>query len=367
MRIVYLIDQFKRHGGIEKMLSLKINHFIDYYGYEVILITTQHPKEDSFVYKLNKEVAHIDLAINYQQDKSYFHPINLRKSFNHSRKLKSTLHSLNPDVVISAGFSPEQYFLPLISGKIKKIKEFHFSGVILNKKRGKISRFMNNLLFKQFDKYDAVVVLNEDEKKYFDFDNITIIPNFIKDIPSQSILKRNKTIIAAGRIAGVKQFDHLIEVWSTICPNFPDWDLKIFGDGDPYLLEELNDLINSRSIPRVFLMGATDNLQAEMESSSIYAMTSANECFPMVLLEAQSAGLPVISYDCPNGPRNIIQDGVNGLLISNQDKNEFAKKLKILMADEPLRLKMGDNARKNVLKFVQGPVMNQWDHLIRSL
>ena len=364
MKIVYLIDQFYKHGGIEKMLSLKINHFIEHYGYEVILITSQHPKEQTFVYPLNNKVTHVDLKINYLIGKSYFYPNNLTKAFRHCLKLRKQLKRLKPDVIVSAGFSPEQYFLPLIVKKTPIIKEFHFSGVILNKKRNKI---LNNFLFKQFKKYDAVVVLNEDERKYFNFKNLVVIPNFIELKDNLSIVSRNKTIIAAGRIAEVKQFDHLIKAWHKIATQFPDWDVKIFGDGDDKLSSKLNEQILQNKIPRIELMGATPHLAMEMQKASIYAMTSANECFPMVLLEAQNAGLPIVSYDCPNGPRNIITNNIDGLLVKNQSIDEFANNLSYLITENDIRLNMGAKAKINSFNFAPAPIMEKWNKLFLSL
>lgn len=367
MKVVYLIDQFHKHGGIEKMLSLKINHFIEDYGYNVTLITSQHSEGQPYVYPLSGKLEHIDLEVNYYNGKSYFHPKNLIKSFVHCLKLRKQLKRLKPDVIVSAGFSPEQYFLPLIVKKTPIIKEFHFSGVILNKKRNKILNILNNFLFKQFNNYDAVVVLNEDERKYFNFDNLVVIPNFIELKDDLIIADRNKTIIAAGRIAGVKQFDHLIKAWSSIADKYPEWDVKIFGDGDESLSEKLKEEIRKNDIPRIELMGATPHLAMEMQKASIYAMTSANECFPMVLLEAQNAGLPIVSYDCPNGPRNIIKDSADGILVENQNIKEFSEKIAMLMINNEVRSNMSTIALKNIRKFSAMPIMNKWNTLFLKL
>ncbi|MCG2431690.1 glycosyltransferase family 4 protein [Aequorivita xiaoshiensis] len=367
MKIVYLIDQFHKHGGIEKMLSLKINHFIENYEYNVTLITTQHVEGQPFVYRLSEKLTHINLGVNYLKGKSYFHPLNLLKALKHFFKLKKQIRVLEPDVVISAGFSPEQYFLPLIVKKAPIIKEFHFSGVILKRKRNKILNTLNNFLFKQFNKYDAVVVLNEDEKKYYNFKNLVVIPNFIKLKEGLTTFRRDNTIIGAGRISGVKQFNHLIEAWSLIADKFPDWQVKIFGDGDVQLSKELTEQIRKDNIPRIKLMGATTQLTAEMQKASIFAMTSANECFPMVLLEAQSVGLPIISYDCPNGPRNIIQNNRNGILIKDQCINEFADKLTLLIENPEVRRDFGHRAKNSVYKYSANAVMGEWNNLIKSV
>ena len=114
-------------------------------------------------------------------------------------------------------------------------------------------------------------------------------------------------------------------------------------------------------------MGASLQLYREMQKASLYAMTSANECFPLVLLEAQNAGIPVVSYDCPHGPRNIINDGKDGLLVRNQNKEEFSNELSFLIANQSVRLEMSKNAIENSFKYAAAPIMECWNDLMRSI
>src|SRR5690606_30891339 len=192
--------------------------------------TSEHYKKD-FVYPLNEKTKHVDLEINYYRTKSYFHPRNLLKSITHFKRLKKVIKLQQPDIVISVNFTPEQYFLPFLEKHIPKIKEFHSSGATFKKSKnlsGRIKEFLFNL----FAKYDRLIVLNKEEVKYFPFNNVSVIPNFIEVKENSVEFNRNKTIIAAGRIAPVKQFDHLIKAWSLIADKFPEWDVKIYGDGD---------------------------------------------------------------------------------------------------------------------------------------
>lgn len=346
------------------MLSQKINYFIEEYGYEVILCTSEHYKK-AFVYPLHKKTRHIDLEINYNRTMSYFHPRNLLKSITHFRKLKKVIKQEQPDIVISVNFTPEQYFLPFLEKHIPKIKEFHSSGATFKKSKnlsGRIKEFLFNL----FAKYDRLIVLNKDEVKYFPFNNVSVIPNFIEVKENSVEFNRNKTIIAAGRIAPVKQFDHLIKAWSLIADKFPEWDVKIYGDGDNHLSKILDNIIVENRIPRIQLMGSTTQLYSEMQKASLYAMTSSTECFPMVLLEAQNAGLPIITYDCPHGPRNIINNKIDGVLVANQNIAEFARNLSYLIEESELREKMSQQAIKNSVKFARAPIMKLWNELINS-
>jgi len=365
MKILYLTNQVYLHGGIEKILSKKCNLWVEQYNYEVIVCTSeQHNKE--FVYPLNKQVKTIDLGINYHRNLSYFNPLNLLKVVVHYYRLRKLINQLKPDIVISVNYTPEQYSIPFIAKHIPKIKEFHSSGSALKPTKGLFEKAKQRL-FQLFNRYEAVVVLNEDEKQYYPFDNLVVIPNFIAVNESKQEFQKEKTIIAAGRIAAVKQFDHLIQAWALIAPEFPDWQVKLFGDGDDQLMQELKALINDLQLTNIRLMGATTALEEEMQKASIYAMTSATECFPMVLLEAMDAGMVCISYNCPTGPKNILQHQVDGILTPPDRVEEFAATLKALIIDEAGRINLVLAAKENCKRFSEVKVASQWNALFLSL
>ncbi len=365
MKILYLNNQLYLHGGIEKILSQKINHLIDEFNYDVILCTSEH-KNNEFIYPLNEKVRHIDLRIDYERSKSYFHPLNLIKVFKHFRALKKVIKSEQPDIIISVNKTPEEFFIPFIEKHIPKVKEFHSSGSNFGTSKsifGKLKR----QLFNVFARYDSLVVLNQDEKKYYPFKNVKVIPNFINIESNTKISEKENTIIAAGRIAPVKQFDHLILAWSQIANKFPNWQVKIFGDGDAELMDKLNILILELNIPNIAMMGQTSNLKRDMDKASVFAMTSATECFPMVLLEAQNAQMALISYDCPYGPRNIIKDKVTGILTPHNSIDDFAKSLQNLLVDERQIENLGVQAQLHVTKFSEQKVMRKWQKLFNDL
>ena len=365
MKILYLTNQLHLHGGIEKMLSQKINYLIEELGHEVILCTSEH-KNNSLVYPLSDKLKHIDLGINYIRSKSYFHPKNLLKSTKHFKALKATIKNEKPDVIISVNYTPEQYFILFIEKQIPKVKEFHSSGISIKRDNG-ISGKLKHQLFKLFVRYNSLIVLNQDEVKYYPFENVTVIPNFIKLEFHKTIFKKENTIVAAGRIAPVKQLDHLIRAWSKIANQFPDWQVKIYGDGDKNLEIQLNNLIAQLNVPNIRLMGPTTDLKNEMEKGSVYAMTSVTECFPMVLLEAQAAQMALISYDCPYGPRNIIKDNSTGVLTPHNSIEDFSKLLKDLLLDEEKIKKLGRHAQLDVAEFSEQRIMMEWQKLFKSL
>ena len=225
---------------------------------------------------------------------------------------------------------------------------------------------LKHQLFLLLGRYTIKVVLNQDEKQYYPFDCIEVISNFISPQQSKNSQKE-KFIISAGRIAPVKQFNHLIAAWSKIANELTDWAVHIYGEGEAHLKKQLQNQIQKDQVPRIELKAATQDLDKRMQEGSIYAMTSATECFPMVLLEAQAAGMAIISYDCPNGPRNIITNEVNGLLVENQNIDAFAKELKQLILNPSQQKEIQLKAQENISKFLDKSIMNKWNELLLKI
>jgi glycosyltransferase involved in cell wall biosynthesis len=159
----------------------------------------------------------------------------------------------------------------------------------------------------------------------------------------------------------------LIRAWSLIAANFQDWQVKIFGDGDELLYYKLENLIEELGVSNIKLMGATDFLNLEMQKAAIYAMTSETECFPMVLLEAKASGMAIISYDCPHGPKNIIKNNQDGILVPYNEIDIFAHNLSALLKNENRIQEMGKTAILTVHEFSKEKIMKQWNELILNL
>lgn len=365
MKIVYITDQFYKHGGIEKILSQKLNYLVKDKCNEVILITINQ-NQKPFVYQLNKNVKHYDLSIEYHFNASYYHPVNWIKLITHFFKLRKLFQKINPDVAVSVQFFPDQYFLPFLQVK-KTIKEIHFMGDAINSGLNKLDFF---LFRKIIPSYSHLILLNKDELKFYPgFNNIKVIPNFIERSKenNQDELIREKVIISAGRLAPVKQFNHLIIAFSKIAYKYPDWTLEIYGDENGVSIHELKSLIkNSNLDKQIFIFSATPCIRKIMLRSSIFALTSKTECFPMVLLEAQQAGLAVVSYDCKYGPKNIVNHLSDGLLALDQNIDDFVLKLELLINDEELRSKLRKNAKENAKRFEEDDIMKKWISLFIS-
>ncbi|WP_062059377.1 glycosyltransferase family 4 protein [Aquimarina longa] len=370
MKIIFVIDQVYLHGGIERVLSIKANYFAAKKGFEICIVTTEQ-KNNKPCYHFDDKILFKDLGINYNREKSYFHPVNLKKLPKHIRKLKSEIHYFNPDVVVVCSHSTDTYFMPFVKKRIPKVKEFHYSKHIEIESRQNPKNLIKKYFLKFADyvesKYDALVVLNKDEATYYKTNNKVIIPNPLTFYPKEVSSISEKIVIAAGRIAPVKGYDMLIDIWNTVYEKNKDWKLYIYGEGDLHYIKTLQDKITVYGLEKVvFLKGSTDAIKDKMLSSSIFVMTSHNECFPLVLLEAQACGLPIVSFDCPHGPRNIINTD-NGSLVSLYDNDSFAKELIRLMDHKEELIRMGKHARENSSQYKLNAVMELWESMFNNL
>jgi len=369
MKIVFSTDQVYLHGGIEKVMAEKANYFADVLNYQVFILTTEQ-RGKAACYQLSSKIELVDIGVNYVREKSYFHPQNLARIPKHFRLWKAAVKKIKPDVIISCNYAFDFYWLPFSFKSAAKLKEYHSSRYFLEQSRKSVG-FFGKLQFKLNDyiesKFDRLILLNPDEKPFYKSDNTEVIPNSIVVPGEVAPLVANRAI-AAGRMAPVKGFDVMIAAWKQVVAACPDWELHLFGQGDQKYIDGLQRLIAQNDLTRhVFLRPATDALTTEMMHSSLYVMTSKTECYPMVLLEAISIGLPVVSFDCPTGPRHIVSDGDDGILIKNQDADALAKKIVFLIQNREKLHQLGHNAKNNARRFSNEVVMQQWVSLFNTL
>ena len=195
---------------------------------------------------------------------------------------------------------------------------------------------------------------------------VVYIPNFLEHFPeSTDRFEREKTVLAVGRLNEVKRFDLLIRLFNVVHTQFPEWKLRIVGEGEER--EKLEAAIRELdAADYVTLTGKQDaaGVEEEMLRASIYAMTSRSEGFPFVLLEAESCALPIVAFDVRVGPGFVVQDGVNGFLAPDMVYESFCEKLASLMKDDALRLKMAEAAKAHAEQFSREQVGKIWYSLI---
>lgn len=278
---------------------------------------------------------------------------------------------LKADIVIST-FRTEMGFLSKIKDGSKKIVEFHVCRPMFRITRrkgvmGYVDDFMMPKMIHSLRKYDRFVVLSqEDAQNWKELNNISVINNFYsKDFTVKAKLEEHR-VISIGRYEYQKGYDRLINAWALIAQQVPDWTLHIFGEGSlrSVLTKQIKDLHLEDS---VFLDGATNNVGKELSNSSIVAFTSNYEGFPMAIVEVESAGLPVVSFDAPCGPKDIIRDGEDGFLVKDGDVEGLGKRLLSLMQNDGLRKKMGEKAFENSKRFTPEVIMPQWISLFETI
>lgn len=245
------------------------------------------------------------------------------------------------------------------------IKEFHIS-------RNKNLEFNKKNIFKEkiekhfFSKYSKIIILTNEDKKNWNLPNVEVIFNSLPFNIDIYPKYESKKIISVGRLDKQKGYDILIDVWNKISKKYPEWTLEIYGDGPEK--EKLQDKINKLKLQETFILrGATTNIQEKYLESSIYVMSSRYEGMPMVLLEAMECGLPVVSFDCPCGPKDIIKDNQDGYLVKFGDIEGMVEKIEILIKDEEKRKIFGKRAKENIQRFSQDKIMQQWKELFEKL
>ncbi|WP_129022234.1 glycosyltransferase [Edaphocola flava] len=367
MRVIFSTDQVYLHGGIERVMALKANYIAALPGMEVHIVTTEQQGHQP-CFELDSRIQLHDLSINYDRSKSYFSFSNIKKAFGHYRKLKHTFKVLQPDVVIVCNYAFDFFFMPFLYSRAAKVKEFHSSRYFEQQARQNTKSFLRKILYKLTDyiegKYDAIIALNKDEKQYYNANNVVVIPNPIA-IPDQLPVVHKKTwAIAAGRIAPVKGFQYLIEAWGKVHQVLPGWELHIYGDSYLDTQQKLASQVQQAGLDDVVLFkGVASDMTSIFPEYSMYVMSSETECFPMVLLESLAVGLPIVSFDSPNGPRNIIVNKEDGLLAIYKNIDDLAEKIIFLAQNPQIGAQMGQKARENVQRFELGRVMDLWLNL----
>lgn len=380
MKIAYCIPQLYNPGGIERIVLLKAR-LLSNLGYDIHIITAEQLGKPSF-FSVPSTVTLHDLGVDFSSTLTM--PlmqrliIRKKKMIIYKNKLTQLLIALKCDIVIST-FSHEVNILPAIKDGSIKIAEAHFPKShlkLMAKTFGyslttKIIYYIKNWIVENYiiPKYKTLIVLTQTDKEEWRKKHINAIciPNLItfSNNSTHSDLSE-KRVLAIGHFSKIKSFDSLIRIWSIIKKHDREWILTIVGNGKeyPHIQKLINDLNLNDSIE---IIPPTNSIQLIYLKSSIYALTSKYEGFSMVLIEAMQCGLPCVAFDCPNGPRDIIDHGKNGYLIHPDNYDQFASYLLKLMQDTELRTKMGETASKSIKRYSQENIIQQWDKLFNEI
>lgn len=374
---IYITSLHMLHGGVEMSISLLAN----------ALVKRAYDVEILCVYNLGEPVYEIDerVTITYLTN---VHP--------NKEEIAKAIHSMNPFAMLREAL----YAIKVLRLKrksmvdiFKRIRE----GVIISTRNEHtllLSKYGNDEVKKiaqlhhdhRFDKrllkdfaegyenIDVFLLLTDELRQEVSEvmiknqkTEILTMPNFLKSVDSAKKFKekRERQVVAVGRLHEVKGFARMIRIWSNVCRE-DDVVLKIVGDGEQR--EPLEKIIADCKLEdKVVLVGALrhDDVLLEMSKSLMYLMTSYTEGFPFVLIEAMSEGLPVISYDVRVGPRAIIQDGINGYLVREDEEIDFVNRVQELLNDEKRRVQMSQKAIERANEFTEDIIMERWEEVIR--
>ena len=377
LKLVYITPALYMAGGVERVLTLKANYFAEHFGYDITIILTEG-KDKPLFYPLSNKIKVINLNIGFEElwTCSFIRKIfvYLKKQRQFKKALTNELMRIRPDITISL-LRREINFINDIKDGSRKIGELHVNRANYRNFEANDSNFIKTLFAKfwmhslvaKLKKLNRFVVLTEEDKDAWpELKNISFIPDPLSFLPTKYSERMERRVIAVGRYVYQKGFDMLLQAWSKIDKLYPDWQLAIFGDGDrtPYEKQMKTFGVDAK---RCHLNGPTPNIQQEYVNSSIFVFSSRFEGFGMVLVEAMACGLPVVSFDCPCGPKDIVRDGEDGLLVENGNIDLLASSLSRLMNDETLRQSMSKAGLKNVQRFNIEQIAEQWRLLFESL
>ena len=360
MRIFYVTDAFAVWGGMERVLADKMNYLSEHYGYDVVLVTVNQGGH-SIPFSLNPQIKHIDLGVRLHQQymysviKRFF--INRQLEAQLKSKLNDTLLQISADLIICTKLD----FVGVLNevrGRTPLIVESHTLCKADYYERPGLLRRLHIWEYKrQVRKANAVVALTAGDAKDWLENNkqVYVIPNVVhvNNSNKYSDYTENK-IIFVGRFTKQKDFDCLLRIWSIVFARHADWTLDVYTDG-------------KIDAPGASVFKPVANIMEKYFNSSMLLLTSLFEPFGLVLPEAMSCGLPVVAFDCPYGPADIITDGVDGFLVKNRDINEFANRVCQLIEDKDLRVRIGLAAVKSSQRYRADVVMPKWKELFESL
>jgi glycosyltransferase involved in cell wall biosynthesis len=224
---------------------------------------------------------------------------------------------------------------------------------------------------RRYPSLDAVAVLTERDHATYaralgDSVRLERIPNAIPRLEAEPSGLDVPVVVAAGRLTLQKGFDLLIPAFAKVVERHPEWTLRICGDGGQR--RRLQSLIlEHRLSNNVLLMGAVDRLDLQMAQASLYVLSSRFEGLPMVMIEAMSLGLPVVGFDCPTGPREVIQNGRSGVLVPDGDVEALADAMLAVIEDPEHRRRLGAGASERAKDFALDSIGPRWEALIDEL
>ena len=362
MKIAILCEYLSYIGGGERVYCSWANMFAEYLGHDVTIISMED--WDKPYYKISNKVKLKSLKLRLPQ--FYRRPFKRKKDmilryFSDKAAIEKHLIQNNYDVVIGIALNIN-LILANIKGKFIKIATEHSEYYAP-------SKFLRIIRNKLYSKFDALTVLSNSDLNLFSKYNpncmvmLNPVEALTQDLEPSNL--KNKLIISVGSLSPQKNQSDLIHIMALIHKEFPEWRMKIYGEG--VLHEEINRQIYNLNLNGiVVLSGVTPNVPQAIREGSVFVLSSSIEGFGLVLIESMSVGVPCVSYNT-SGPGMLIQDGTNGLLVPKMDRQALYLAVKSLIIDFEKRKFLGLNGLNSVQKFHPKNVADSWNTLLNDI
>ena len=378
MNILYCVPALYNPGGMERILTEKVNYLANLEGFNIFVFTTDQADRPLY-FKLDDRVTvnHSNLNFNQYFSSSFFTKYRgIQKLLRlYQQQLESYIEENNIDIIVSLG-GKELEFLYKIKTTSAKICELHFSidirkQFILSRGNSPLYKMIGNYrrwqMIQQTKKLTQLVVLTkaDEDKLKHTHQNLTQIYNFSPLVPTKKVALSQKKIVAVGKLDPQKGFDLLVEACSFI-KNWDGWVLEIYGQGPDE--KKIKDQIAFHHLEQhVMLKGITRNVGEVYSNASFYVLSSRYEGFPMVLLEAISFGLPLVSFNCVTGPNEVIVNDDCGILVDDRNTEKLGEAIQRMISSREEREGKSERAFQKSKLFSKDEIMKQWTDLFESL
>ena len=370
MRILYVTDALAVWGGLERVIVEKANYLATHGGYEVTIVTVSQGNH-LFPFPLDPSVHHVDLDIPFHTQYQYsgYRRLFLLKRLhqNFRKALRHQVDAINPDIMVCTRIELVSDICH-VKGNIPLVFESHasfwtsrFEGA------GWLRRFHTYWMNHSARKAAAIVTMTEGDASVWRKINpsVCVIPDVVHLNESSTYSDGlSKSAVFVGRLSRQKDIGSLLAVWRLVRQRHPDWQLHVYGekgDIEESLWQQLHEGGHG-----VTVHSPTADILAIYQQHAMLLLTSRYEPFGMVLPEAMSCGLPVVAFDCPYGPTDIITDGVDGFIIKDRQMADFADKVCLLIEKPDIKQQMGEAAIRSSQRYRADRIMPAWYHLFES-
>lgn len=377
--ITILVHNLYYMGGTTRAVTNTANLFSKQ-GHDVTIISTFRSQNEPY-FTLDNRVkvkSIIDYTKSDQQRlihilfnrlNHYFYPIFKSKEIHPDepgikqfsryieKKLIKTIQNVNTDFLISTRATYNLLVAQYAPSHVRLIAQEHMVFSMHPEK-------LQDDIRKKYHKFDHITTLTEDDaldyKAFIQPEHVVAIPNLLpQEYKSDPSIPKQKVILSAGRFETEKGYDLLIQAIKMIPDELAGWEVHLYGQGNEK--ERLEQLISQNNLAHIIkLFPPTQNLHRVMNEAQLFVLPSRFEGFGMVIIEAMASGLPVIAFDCPVGPRNIIQNGINGILVEENNINQLATHLKDMISNEALREDFKNAGLLTSNLYSEDPIYNHW-------